>query len=172
MHLAAYNAAFSVADDTDNSAAASDAQTLRYRNCVQQAVSRASDGPQSRNDPLRCVGSNVFGVASQFVSSSSSPSKSKSTSSSDAKALGRLIDDAIADKPSSSNSSSRRGSEAKSSGSVVCEQCGQPYSSTANLNRHRRVTHEGERVTCDFPGCSQTFSQAADLSRHRRRFHS
>lgn len=54
---------------------------------------------------------------------------------------------------------------------VYCEKCGTTFTSVGNLNRHRRVSHQGVRVFCDFKGCKQSFSQAADLSRHRRRVH-
>lgn len=39
--------------------------------------------------------------------------------------------------------------------SVYCEKCGSSFASVGNLNRHRRVSHQGLRVYCDFPGCSQ-----------------
>ena len=55
--------------------------------------------------------------------------------------------------------------------SVICEKCGAPFSSVGNLNRHRRVSHEGKRVYCTFEGCKQSFSQTADLTRHRKRVH-
>lgn len=38
---------------------------------------------------------------------------------------------------------------------VYCEKCGSSFASVGNLNRHRRVSHQGLRVYCDFPGCTQ-----------------
>lgn len=39
--------------------------------------------------------------------------------------------------------------------SVSCDKCGSTFASVGNLNRHRRVSHQGLRVYCDFPGCHQ-----------------
>lgn len=38
---------------------------------------------------------------------------------------------------------------------VCCEKCGASFASIGNLNRHRRVSHQGLRVYCDFPDCHQ-----------------
>lgn len=38
---------------------------------------------------------------------------------------------------------------------VCCEKCGASFASVGNLNRHRRVSHQGLRVYCDFPECHQ-----------------
>lgn len=79
------------------------------------------------------------------------------------KEVEHAIDEAISDNPKKGNASSSV---------VTCPQCGHPFSSQGNLNRHNRTRHLGERVFCDEPGCNQSFSQAADLRRHKRRLHS
>lgn len=49
----------------------------------------------------------------------------------------------------------RRSSKNRSERSVFCEKCGSSFTSVGNLNRHRRVSHQGVRVYCDFKGCKQ-----------------
>jgi len=39
--------------------------------------------------------------------------------------------------------------------SVLCEKCGASFTSVGNLNRHRRVSHQGVRVFCEFKACKQ-----------------
>ncbi|CAN8067539.1 unnamed protein product [Agarophyton chilense] len=49
--------------------------------------------------------------------------------------------------------------------------CGSTFVSKGNLNRHRRVSHQGKRVYCQYPNCTESFSQRTDMSRHYRRIH-
>lgn len=50
---------------------------------------------------------------------------------------------------------SRNRTKARSERTVLCEKCGSTFTSVGNLNRHRRVSHQGVRVFCDFKGCKQ-----------------
>lgn len=38
---------------------------------------------------------------------------------------------------------------------VTCQLCNKTFKSVGNLNRHRRVAHEGHRVHCSIPNCDQ-----------------
>lgn len=38
---------------------------------------------------------------------------------------------------------------------VNCEKCGAKFACVGNLNRHRRVAHQGVRVHCNFTDCQQ-----------------
>lgn len=38
---------------------------------------------------------------------------------------------------------------------VFCDRCGASFASVGNLNRHKRVSHQGMRVYCDYPDCTQ-----------------
>lgn len=44
---------------------------------------------------------------------------------------------------------------------VFCERCGATFTSVGNLNRHRRVSHQGLRVFCDFKDCKQVCCNTA-----------
>ena len=55
---------------------------------------------------------------------------------------------------------------------VQCPDCMKVLSSRGNLNRHKRMSHGGQRFHCNIPGCVNSFGQAHDLRRHIRRKHS
>lgn len=50
---------------------------------------------------------------------------------------------------------SRGRAKSRSERTAFCEKCGATFTSVGNLNRHRRVSHQGVRVYCDFKGCRQ-----------------
>lgn len=56
-----------------------------------------------------------------------------------------------------------RSSKTRSERSVFCEKCGSTFTSVGNLNRHRRVSHQGVRVFCDFKGCKQVCENSKDF---------
>lgn len=59
-----------------------------------------------------------------------------------------------------------RSSKARSERSVFCEKCGSTFTSVGNLNRHRRVSHQGVRVFCDFKGCKQVCTPTRKILLH------
>lgn len=50
---------------------------------------------------------------------------------------------------------SKSRAKSRSERTAFCEKCGSTFTSVGNLNRHRRVSHQGVRVYCDFKGCRQ-----------------
>lgn len=66
--------------------------------------------------------------------------------------LGMTIDDIIKNAKSRKQRPQRPRSD---KGAVLCDACGLTFTSKGNLNRHRRVSHQGKRVFCDYKGCYQ-----------------
>lgn len=61
------------------------------------------------------------------------------------------IDEIIGGRKTSTRARSRTRAER----AVLCEKCGASFASVGNLNRHRRVSHQGVRVFCEFKACKQ-----------------
>lgn len=108
--------------------------------------------------PSRTVAAGLERQSAQcWKMSSLLPPKESTMDNSDSRHIKGLVTaiDAIDNIIGPRKPKSKNRAKSRSERTAFCEKCGSTFTSVGNLNRHRRVSHQGVRVYCDFKGCRQ-----------------